>query len=297
MISDAATKRAEEIAAAFAALPEVVAVALAGSRMAAPAAGLAFAPDADLDLYVYASTPLPIAARAAIAAAHADPAHGIELDNRFWEPGDEWRDRTSGLGVDLMYRTPRGIEDELARVLDQHEAALGYTTCFWHNVRHSRPLFDPHGWYRRLQVAAEVPYPERLRRAIVAKNAPLLRRVRSAYLRQLEAALRRNDPIAVNHRLAALLASYFDLLFALNRQPHPGEKRLLAYAEAICPRRPPDLAARVGDLFAASAPASDPDRVRRVANGLIDDLDALLGEEGLLDGSAASPPAPSSGER
>jgi hypothetical protein len=129
---------------------------------------------------------------------------------------------------------------------------------------------------------ADRPYPEELRRAIVARNAPVLRRIHSSYLRQLAAASQRRDLVAVNHRLAALLASYFDVLFALNRQPHPGEKRLLAYAEAICPQRPAELAARIEDLLITSAASREVNRVVTLANGLIDELELLLSEAGLL---------------
>jgi hypothetical protein len=48
----------------------------------------------------------------------------------------------------------------------------------------------------------------------------------------------RGDAVSVNHRAAAFLASAFDVIFALNRVLHPGEKRLVSYVEASCPLRP-----------------------------------------------------------
>ena len=35
-----------------------------------------------------------------------------------------------------------------------------------------------------------------------------------------------------------MLASYFDIVFAVNGQPHPGEKRLVEFAGALCPNLP-----------------------------------------------------------
>jgi hypothetical protein len=127
-----------------------------------------------------------------------------------------------------MYRSPAWIEDQLDRVLLRHEASIGYSTCFWYNVLHSEALLDPHDRYAGLQRRARVPYPEPLRRAIVAKNYPLLRRNQSSYRAQIALALERRDAFSVQHRVTALLASYFDVWFALAGEPHPGEKRLLA---------------------------------------------------------------------
>jgi len=122
--ADPAPVVVRRIADAFAAVPQVQAVALGGSR-----ADAWFREDSDLDLYVYAAEPVPFVARRAIAAARADPRRPIEIDNRFWEPGDEWVDAATGLGVDVMFRDPAWIANELARVLDRHEAAIGYTTA------------------------------------------------------------------------------------------------------------------------------------------------------------------------
>lgn len=217
---------AESVAACFAALPEVAAVAMAGSEGAGEADALS-----DIDLYVYAGAAIPVAARHAIAGEFADR---IEIDNRFWEPGDEWIDRDSGRATDIMYRNPAWIEDQLARVLQRHEASVGYSTCFWWNVLYSRPLFDPTGWYANLQHTAHQPYPADLRRAIVAKNFPLLRGNISSYRHQIAAAIERHDRTSVHHRVAAFLASYWDILFALNGVPHPGEKRTVGYVRRLC---------------------------------------------------------------
>ena len=262
-----------EIAARLGGLPEVTAIALGGSTSAVNADEWS-----DVDLYVYGPQPPSLALRTELARAH-DPLP--ELDNQAFGPGDEWTDAATGLAVDLMYWTPGWIEQQLARVLDEHLPSVGYSTCFWRTVLHSVPLVDPTGWFAALQATARQPYPEPLRRAIVANNRPLLRDARSSFLHQIERAIAREDPVSVQHRTTVLLASYFDVLFALNRVPHPGEKRLLVIARRECPLIPPDLEALVGDLIAAVPPPwSDGCLVAR-AHALVDRLEELLGAEGL----------------
>ncbi len=222
-----------EIAEAFGTYPQVLAVALSGSRLSAHSDE-----QSDYDLYVYTLSDLPIAFRRSLAGENG------ELDNRTWEHGDEWIDLSTGSRVDVMYRSPSWIQDRLDDVLQHHRASLGYSTSFWYNVLHSEPLFDPRGWYRDLQQHARVPYPPQLRRAIIAKNEPVLRRNHSSYRRQLEIALHRNDLVSLQHRLTAMLSSVFDIWFALQQQPHPGEKRLLTYLS-------PDWAAAVRSALEA----------------------------------------------
>ena len=260
---------AERLARRFAAPPQVEAVALAGSRT------LEFADeDSDVDLYVYVREDIPLDVRTEIAAG----SPRAEIGNATWEPGDEWIDGETGVAVDVMYRHVRWIEEQLDRVLVRHEASVGYSTCFWYNVLHSQPLFDHTGWFAALQGSAQVGYPPQLKRAIVAKNYPLLRRNQSSYLHQIELAVKRNDPLSVNHRVAALLASYFDVLFAVNELPHPGEKRLLQHA-ARCATTPREMDRQVREVVAA---VGDGNVVGRI-HELVDGLEELLRREGLVE--------------
>jgi hypothetical protein len=227
---------ARRLAERYGSLTTVEAVAVGGSRAAGD--GRVSDGGSDLDLYVYARGEVPASFRASIAR---EGGQKVQLDNRFFEPGDEWVDQATGVHVDVMFRTPAWIKEQLDRVLVRHEASIGYSTCVWHNVREAIPLHDRAGFYAALAARARAPYPEPLRRAVVARNLPLLRRTLSSFLRQLERALVRGDAVAVNHRAAAFLASAFDALFAMNRVLHPGEKRLVAYAEASCALLPPDF--------------------------------------------------------
>lgn len=185
-------------------------------------------------------------------------------------------DAPSGIHVDVMFRSTAWIEDQLDRVLNRHQASVGYSTCFWDNVRGSRALFDRAGWFAALQESARIPYPDELRRAIVAKNHPILRGTHSSYLYQLRRAVSREDGVSVNHRIAALLASVFDILFAVNRVPHPGEKRLLAIVETRCEKIPAGFAAQVNALVTGEGD------VLESVKGLLDGLDGLLKEEALI---------------
>jgi predicted nucleotidyltransferase len=247
------------LARRFAEFPYVVGVVLAGSR-----GGGTSDPESDFDIYVYASAEVPVEFRRALLGA------GAEVDNRFWEPGDESSDLANGLKLDIMYRSPKWIEDQLDRVLVRHEASIGYTTCFWFNVLHSEPLFDREGWFQQFQDRANVAYPDGLRRAVIAKNWPILRHNQSSYRRQIELALQRDDAVSVQHRVTALLASFFDVWFALERQPHPGEKRLLT-------QLPVRWASLVRDVLNAGCTT-----LLKSIDQLIDPLDARLREEDLL---------------
>ncbi|MEO8396243.1 MAG: DUF4037 domain-containing protein [Chloroflexota bacterium] len=260
---------AQRLAARFGELPQVEAVALTGSL----GMGVADA-HSDIDLYVFVQADIPVSDRLAVATPYV--AGDAEFNNQFWGTADSWHDLATGIRVEGLYWWVSFIEGETDRVLRRHEASVGYSTAFWHSIQKGSILFDRSDWLHQLQAEARQPYPEELRRAIVAKNHPILRRMSSSYLQQIAIAVQREDFVSVNHRTAALLASYFDILFALNRVAHPGEKRLVRYAEMLCEKRPPRLREQITTLVSS---ATAPDVVAQI-NTLLDGLDALLIAEG-----------------
>jgi hypothetical protein len=255
----------------FSAYPAVEAVGLAGSQTTG--AGDA---GSDIDLYIYATALIPLAERETIVATRG--ASRADMNLTLWDLGDEWFDAPSGLEVDIIYWSPSWITEQIDRVLVQHQASLGYSTCFWHTIRNSQVLFDRNGWLDALKAKTDQPYPEPLRQAIIAKNHSVLRKVIPAYRRQIAKAVRRSDLVSINHRVAALIASYFDVLFAINRVLNPGEKRLLKFAVELCPKLPAGMADQIADVLRTSA-SVDPVLLEKI-DALLDNLDDLLKKEG-----------------
>ena len=259
-----------ELVRRLAAFPQVESVLLSGSSVNSTADE-----HSDYDLYVYLRAPLDADSR---RKAFDGLFSVMEYDNRFWETEDDGA-LAEGRPVEIIYRDLGWIESVLAERVELFRADTGYTTCFWANFISSHILFDRNGAAAALMSRFSVPYPEPLRRAIVAKNHPLLRAQIPAYYHQIHKALSRGDIISVNHRIAAFVASFADILFALNRLPHPGEKKLLTLMEA-CALRPDSLRADMTELFVLGA-AMDMGTLQ-VLDRLIDGLDRLLFAEKLL---------------
>jgi hypothetical protein len=270
---------ASQLASLFAPLPQVAAVALGGS-LGAGAADLS----SDIDLYVYTRAALPLDVRHTIVE-QAGGATRKDIGLEYWGPGDEWLHAPTGIEVDIVYFDTGWAAAEISRVMERHHASMGYTTCYCHTVRQSHIFHDPDGWLAAQQQRCRGDYPEALRQNIIALNHPVLRAVIPSYAFQLEKAAKRRDLVSINHRLAALLASYFDILFALNRQFHPGEKRLLSYVLSQCPRLPAGLEGELTTLLqtATAEPAALPGQVAQ----LLDHLDDLLRVEGFVTAQTA----------
>lgn len=70
-----------------------------------------------------------------------------------------------------------------------------------------------------------------------------------SYDKQMMKASRRGDWVSVNHRIAAYLASYFDVIFAVNELTHPGEKRMVSYAKEHASKLPVDFEENINSLL------------------------------------------------
>lgn len=217
----------EDIAKEFSQLDSVDTVVLSGSQT-----GLFNDEISDYDVYIYSSKKVPLEFRKKLAEKYGKK---FEVGNDFFEDGDEIILKGTGKGLDLMYRSLENIEGEIDWVWRKHNAKVGYTTCVLHNIRTSKILFDREGKFKKLQDELKQPYPEELKKNIITKNLPLINgKMAATFYDQVEWAVKRDDLVSQNHRTAAFFASYFDVIFALNGQTHPGEKRLINYAEKIC---------------------------------------------------------------
>jgi hypothetical protein len=262
---------AKNLSLKFSTLANVVAVALGGSWSKRN-----YDPQSDIDLYVVTKSKIPIETRQ-VFVQHL-PVSRTNLDLHFWDNGDAWIDSETGLEVDIIYWDSRWVENEIDQLLVHNKARLGYSTCIWHTIKHASILHDTNGWLSELKEFCNQPYPENLRQAIIQLNYPVLRNVIPAYLYQIKKAVVRGDLVSINHRVAALLASYFDIIFAINGVTHPGEKRLLTLTSDLCIRTPLNMKQVVEEVLKTSM-TSSPDLIDKI-NRLLDGLDDLLLEAG-----------------
>ena len=152
--------------------------------------------------------------------------------------------------MDIIYRNLEDFVKGIASVVDGCNAWNGYTTCMWHNLITSRILFDRNGRLAQLQKRYQIPYPQKLKENIIANNRKLLNGMLPSFDGQIRKAETRGDLVSVNHRVTEFLASYFDILFALNKMTHPGEKRMQEICARECKILPEHFEKNLNRLFA-----------------------------------------------
>ena len=221
-------------------LPEVEAIALGGSR-----AGKNYDEKSDYDVYLYCKSDVPKDARIRILSKYCSR---MEIGNHFWEYEDNCT-LNDGVDIDILYRNLDDFANDVASVVEAYQAGNGYTTCMWHNLNTCKVIYDRDGRLEAAKMRFDVPYPQQLKKNIIDRNMQLLHTAMPAYELQIAKAVRRNDLVSINHRVAAFMESYFDVIFAVNELTHPGEKRLMQLCKENCRILPANFEENLNKLF------------------------------------------------
>ena len=221
-------------------LEQVEAISLGGSR-----SGENYDEKSDYDVYVYVTEPLSEQVRKSILEKYCGY---MEIGNHYWEYEDNCV-LNNGIDIDILYRSLDDFCKEVSDVAEKHIPHNGYTTCMWHNLLTCKIIYDKNS---RLQKAKErffIPYPDELKKNIIERNINLLYAAMPAYSSQILKAAARNDKVSIVHRTAAFLESYFDIIFAVNKKTHPGEKRLMELCKKNCRILPNRFEENLNQLF------------------------------------------------
>lgn len=223
-------------------IPQVEAIALGGSR----ATGRNDE-KSDYDVYVYITASIEENQRKVILSKYC---RYMEIGNAFWELEDDVT-LNDGIDMDIIYRDMDDFENMVASVVMECNAWNGYTTCMWHNLITAQIVFDKNGKLYDLQKKYRIPYPKKLKENIISKNMKLLNGMLPSFDMQIKKSEDRGDFVSVNHRVTEFLASYFDIIFALNEMTHPGEKRMQSICTDECKVLPNNFDENLNRLFNA----------------------------------------------
>lgn len=254
----------EKIINEFVKFDDVEAIAIGGSSAAKTSDNIS-----DIDVYVFVKKDIPVSQREEIVKKYSSK---YEVGGEYFGSGDEFFVDKLNCQFDVIYWNVDWFNSVVQNVWDKHYPSNGYTTCFLYTLKNFRILYDKSGWLRLLQEHLNTPYPPELKQNIIKRNLMLMKdKPFASYYEQIEKALVRNDLVSVNHRISAFLASYFDIIFALNELLHPGEKRLLNYAKENCKILPVNFEENINSLL--KEPNED---TLKNLNNMIDSLCKIL---------------------
>ena len=184
----------------------------------------------DYDIYIYSKEKVNIETRKNFIKKYSS---FYELGNDYFEYGDEFI--IDDICFDFMYRDLSFAENEINYIWRECNSKIGYTTAFLYNIKNSKIIYDKDSKFQNIQNELNKEYPDKLKENIIKKNLAVMKDKKCAsFFEQLEKAIKRKDIVSVNHRVSAILTSYFDILLALNKELHPGEKKLIKYVYKLC---------------------------------------------------------------
>lgn len=222
------------------AIDDVCAIAVGGSRACGNDDAMS-----DYDMYVYYNEKIDPDKRKAILEPLCSR---LEIENDYWETEDNCILKI-GTKVDIIYRELKRMEPFVEFMLSGKKSFNGYSTCFLHNIRTAQIFFDRNGILTDLQKKCAEPLPENVCDTIIRRNMHLVSEGIDSFRVQVEKAVKRNDLVSINHRITGFVETYFDVIFALNRLTHPGEKRLISLCKKNCALLPDNFEENLTKMF------------------------------------------------
>lgn len=256
----------------FKRLGEVIAIALSGSGASGRKDNYS-----DININIITEGGIPVEKRESIVKKFSD---FMEINNNFCGVSDEFVLRNSSIQIDIAYFDFNYLENKLKNILEKYNASIGYSTCFWNNVINALIVFDKNEKFKILKEKYTIEYPEELKRNIVSKNYSILKKNFSSCYNQIEKAINRNDIVNLNNRITAFLDSYFDIIFAINEIPHPGEKRLLNIVNTKCNKLPNNALVDIEKLIKDISKCDN--LILEDINEIVRQLDIILKSENLI---------------
>ena len=232
----------DQILQEFQSLQQVKAIAIGGSGVNNTSDKLS-----DIDVYVFVENDIPIKERENIIKKYSLK---YEVGGEYFGSGDEFFVDELNQQLDVMYWNVNWFESIVDNIWFKHHPSNGYTTAFLFTLKNFEIIYDKDSWLADLQKSINSEYPKELKENIIKRNMMLLKdKPFASYYEQIEKAVKRGDENSINHRISAFMASYFDVIFALNELLHPGEKRLVSFALNNCKILPQDFEENISNLF------------------------------------------------
>ena len=227
--------------------PQVKAIAIGGSSATNTSDKIS-----DIDVYVFVNEDIPVEERENLVKKYSS---NYEVGGEYFGSGDEYFVDELKTQLDVMFWNVNWFESMVDNVWIKNYPSNGYTTAFIYTLKNFKVECDPQKWLSELQNKIKTDYPQKLKENIIKRNLMLMKdKPFASYYEQIEKALKRNDLVSVNHRISAFLASYFDVIFAINELLHPGEKRLIKYAKDNCKILPKNFEENIEKLLKQQNP-------------------------------------------
>lgn len=222
--------------------PQVRAIAIGGSS-AANTSDIS----SDIDVYIFVTEDIPVAEREKLVQKISSK---YEVGGEYFGAGDEFFVDRLNIQFDVMFWNVNWFENIVSNVWEKFYPSNGYTTAFLYTLSVFNIVYDSDNWLQEVKNKLNRDYPEKLQKNIINRNIMLMKdKPFASYYEQIKKAIERNDVVSINHRIAGFLASYFDIIFALNKKFHCGEKRLVQYCKNNCQVLPEKFEENINDLL------------------------------------------------